>query len=417
MTERRIRVLWHWLAMGPYHFSRMNALAVRPEIDLTVVETASRGDHAWTRDKPSAQFPLITLSEDRLSSALMARTKPCLEQAFRAVRPDVIVAACYSEVHSRRAALEFAWQNPSRVSLLWSESTANDQQRSWLCEKVKGLLVRQFGGALVAGRAHALYLQSLGMPADRICSVGGCVDNERFAQRRNSDQCDGSPSHVRVPSVPYFLYVGRFIPQKNLARLLEAFRRYRKRCVDVAWDLVLVGGGAEEAQLRNFVCTWRVPGVHFPGFCQIEELSRLYARAGCFVLPSLVEPWGLVVNEAMAAGLPILLSRSCGCAAELVAEGRNGFLFRPDDIEGLGRLLGRVSAMRPEELEHLGAESRRTIGAFTPSRFAERAATHIQKVWLRSDELTSMVSLRRRHFKGLHFAHSLASLPLTRMPR
>jgi glycosyltransferase involved in cell wall biosynthesis len=120
------------------------------------------------------------------------------------------------------------------------------------------------------------------------------------------------------------------------------------------------------------------PTVFFPGFRQIDELPRFYARAGCFIHPALVEPWGLVVNEAMACGLPVLASNRCGCATDLVQDGINGFIFDPSSVEQLTDLMTRVSAF-DFPLSAFSAESTRIIGNWTPARFAENlqsAAKH-----------------------------------------
>ncbi len=111
------------------------------------------------------------------------------------------------------------------------------------------------------------------------------------------------------------------------------------------------------------------PNVYFPGFRQIEELPRFYAHAGCFIHPALSEPWGLVVNEAMAGGLPVLVSERVGCAQDLVQEGVNGFTFDPENVEQISDLLCTVAATDfPRDA--YGAASRRIVDKFSPDAFA-----------------------------------------------
>jgi glycosyltransferase involved in cell wall biosynthesis len=111
--------------------------------------------------------------------------------------------------------------------------------------------------------------------------------------------------------------------------------------------------------------------VHFPGFKQAGELPAYYGLAQVFILASShFEPWGLVVNEAMAAGLPVLVSKACGCAVDLVQEGVNGFTFDPYDVQGLARLLEKMSS-REVDLPAMGAASRRLIADWTPGVFAQ----------------------------------------------
>jgi glycosyltransferase involved in cell wall biosynthesis len=119
--------------------------------------------------------------------------------------------------------------------------------------------------------------------------------------------------------------------------------------------------------------------MRFEGLKQVDELPACYAAADCFVLPSLSEPWGLVVNEAMASGLPVLISRRCGCARDLVREGENGFLFDPTRPDELARLMGLVADGGVDRAA-MGAASRRIVSGFTVERFAQRAVTHMTQL-------------------------------------
>ena len=108
----------------------------------------------------------------------------------------------------------------------------------------------------------------------------------------------------------------------------------------------------------------------FEGFRQYGELPGYYAGAGAFVHPAHEEPWGLVVNEAMASGLPVLVSRRCGCAGDLVAEGENGFLLDPGDVGAMAGRLRQMAEMGREERERMGRRSREIVEGYGPERFA-----------------------------------------------
>jgi len=109
------------------------------------------------------------------------------------------------------------------------------------------------------------------------------------------------------------------------------------------------------------------PAVYFPGFRQIEELPRFYAHAGCFIHPALEEPWGLVINEAMASGLPVLSSDNVGAAEELVDDGMNGWKFSPENVAGMAAVMQTISAFN-FPLSAFGAASRRILEARSPTR-------------------------------------------------
>ena len=108
----------------------------------------------------------------------------------------------------------------------------------------------------------------------------------------------------------------------------------------------------------------------FEGFRQYGELPGYYAGAGAFIHPAHEEPWGLVVNEAMASGLPVLVSRRCGCAGDLVAEGENGFLLDPRDVGEMAGKLRQVAEMGREERERMGKKSREILARYGPEQFA-----------------------------------------------
>src|SRR5207253_3162510 len=119
------------------------------------------------------------------------------------------------------------------------------------------------------------------------------------------------------------------------------------------WDLVLLGDGPLKADICRLISDFRLHGqVHLRGFIQYRELPAYYALADAFVHASTTEQWGLVVNEAMATGLPVIVSNRCGCVPDLVAEGKNGFTFNPESVE------------------EMRAESRHIIAGFTPTHFA-----------------------------------------------
>jgi 1,2-diacylglycerol 3-alpha-glucosyltransferase len=112
-----------------------------------------------------------------------------------------------------------------------------------------------------------------------------------------------------------------------------------------------------------------ISGIHFVGWKSHEELPSSYALASCFILPSISETWGLVVNEAMACGLPVLVSRNCGCVPELCHDGQNGYSFDPNLTEGMTKLLLNISS-NDRQLPALGKMSREIISTFTPQIWA-----------------------------------------------
>src|SRR5206468_7085469 len=177
----------------------------------------------------------------------------------------------------------------------------------------------------------------------------------------------------------------RFIEKKNLSTLIEAYAKYRRRseiAAKVPWDLVLLGDGPLRETLSSQVSTLYLnEHVHLPGFEPYDELPVYYALANAFVHASTTEQWGLVVNEAIASGLPVIVSNRCGCVPELV--NGNGFTFDPTNEHEFNARLLEMASLSDEERKHLGDNSYRIAANFAPERFGEglkRAASVAMEV-------------------------------------
>jgi glycosyltransferase involved in cell wall biosynthesis len=194
---------------------------------------------------------------------------------------------------------------------------------------------------LAIGSANAAFYRALNVPDRKIFLVPYSVDNDRFMSA--SSLMSGQEAEIRkrlsVPrDRPAILYAAKFTRRKRPLDLLEAVRRLRMGH-KTSFTLVMAGSGELEGELRTFCAVHSLDNVVFTGFINQLQLPGLYGACDIFVLPSEHEPWGLAVNEAMCAGLPVVVSREVGCVADLVEDGVNGFTFEAGDIEGLTRAL------------------------------------------------------------------------------
>jgi 1,2-diacylglycerol 3-alpha-glucosyltransferase len=276
-----------------------------------------------------------------------------------------LVAALWARLHGKR-------------SVLMSETTREDYRRIWWKERAKRLLVWMlFDYGIAGGKRHIRYLQQLGVRPDRIASFYDVVDNRFYEQ--SADEARATPARRDQLGLPrdYFLYVGRLASEKNVSGLITEFASYVHR--GGTWSLVIVGDGPERPQLEQRCAILGVaPGVQFTGLKGAREIVPYYAFARCFVLPSLREPWGLVVNEAMASGLAVLVSERCGCAEDLVEAGRNGFLFNPTVHGDLADCMFRMSTLSQAALGVMGQQSRQIISGYSPEHWAAEVARIVQ---------------------------------------
>lgn len=360
--------------LGPYHLARLRALASAlggAGGEAIAIETAGgERKYPWSRSEGGEPFRRITLFPDRALESLEGRAcRGAMVAALERERPDAVAVAGYVRPECLAA---LAWARRRRkVALLLCESQEIDHPRAWWKEAIKGRRVRRFGGAVAGGPPHRDYLVKLGMPAGRIALGYDVVDNDAFADRAAEVRRDPD-SRRGLPGRPYFLSVSRFVPEKNLVRLVRAYAAYRALAAGgEPWELVLVGDGPAAGEVEAAIAAAGVGAwVHRPGFLQEDGVIRWMAHAGALVLPSISEPWGLVGNEGAACGLPLLISRRAGCASTLVREGITGSTFDPFDEGEIADALCRMASQPEPGRAGMGRAASELVREWGPERFA-----------------------------------------------
>jgi glycosyltransferase involved in cell wall biosynthesis len=250
-------------------------------------------------------------------------------------------------------------------TLLRAENPWNQEaDRSGTRHALRKLALRMFFAMIDAflyiGEENQRFYLHYGVPKEKLFFTPYAVENERFfkeaerlaPQRENIRKSVGLQSNAVV-----FLTVGKLIEKKRHLDLLRAYER---------WDapnkaLVIVGEGRLRPELERFVDEKKLPNVHMPGFVGQTEIAPYYAAADVFVLSSGPgETWGLVLNEAMCFGLPVVVSDAVGSARDLVQVGKNGYVFPLGDIDELARILEDLAG-DPDRRKRFGTESQRLV--------------------------------------------------------
>jgi len=254
-----------------------------------------------------------------------------------------------------------------------SETKRDDGKRYWWSEWLKRRIVSRCDSALVGGRKQVEYLCELGMDRRRVFTGYDAVDNGHFADGAAAAR-DAAAHLRRTHGLPecYFLACTRFLARKNVDGLLRAYHWYRSLCDGAPWGLIVLGSGEEESRLRRLEGDLGIEGVHWPGFVQYDELPVYYGLASGFVHPAKQEAWGLVVNEAAASGLPLLVSQTVGARYELVEDGSNGFLFDPNDVDEMAQVMLELSGMDVQSRRRMGQRSESIVAAWSPRKFGEQ---------------------------------------------
>jgi glycosyltransferase involved in cell wall biosynthesis len=347
---------------GPYHIDRLRALTNYMKSFVAVEIASQEHSYLWRPDKTDLGFDLRTLFDGTFEGLGNAAQWKRAIEILEEVNPEVVLVVGYSDAVMRDIAV---WAKKCCVPcIMTTDTTRVDRTRSWWKELAKRWWIRRYFDALfLPGERSVAYFCGLGFPEARIWRKYHVADNDFYQHHMEIVRSDPE-SWRRNHDLPekYFVTVCRLSPEKNIIVLLDAFHRYRNE--GGQWDLVIVGGGPQEEEIRSFQESRQIRGVHFTGWKQRDEIPVYFALASCFVLASISEPWGVVVNEAAACGLPLLVSRNCGSAPELCQRGVNGYDFDPRSSEELTRRMLALSSGNMD-LEEMSRASLRIAAGFT----------------------------------------------------
>lgn len=364
----------------PYFAPLYRELSRRPEVDLTVYyySDASIRPHHDTGFGRTVDWNLPLLDGYRSVILPSARRTPIGGGFFRRRNLDLIVKLWrnrYDVVWIHGYAHLTAWLAVLVARLRGTRILIREEQtllapRPWwrriLKELPLRLLFSQCDGVYI-GEENRRYFERYGLPARRLYAARYCVDGESLEMWAEAPRNDAGLFRRNLgidPSTPVVLYVGKLLENKNVSTLIRAFARVRR---EHECALALIGDGPLRSDLSSLVERIGIPDVHFAGFLGPSQVPRAYLAADVFALPS-SETWGLVVNEAMTFGLPVVVSERVGCAADLVVD--NGFVVSHADEEALARALGTLVA--DESLRAaMGSRSRSRISAYTVARCAD----------------------------------------------
>lgn len=216
-----------------------------------------------------------------------------------------------------------------RKFALWSESTVNEKsvQRTLTLPIIK-LMLRNSDFLIAAGTNAKEYLLSLGANPKKILVAYYTIDTDQLINKINKES-DKSFIHRKFDlkkGVKTILFVGQLIKRKGVVQILNLAKKFKENTGIV---FILVGYGPMEEDISNFIRANKLNNLRLAGFVPNDEVYKYYMSCDIFLLPSLEETWGLVVNEAMCAGKPVLVSKFAGSSADLVENGINGFIVNP----------------------------------------------------------------------------------------
>ena len=360
----------------PYNVARFNAVVARGGIDLRVWFSGMReADRSWDVRPQDWKFAAVVRSVEAPRESPLRWVVGRLEYE----RPDLFITNYdrADQVLGGLAALSLARRTAVR-SLPQFEAWT---KRSLLRDSVWHLFFRSIDGSKVPGRDGRLFARRYGLDEDRSWSVVQSVDVEHYSQALevSADIREKRRAALGLGEGCVFLYAGRMWEGKGVSELLAAFRLVRRELPGST--LLMVGDGPDEATFRRESAD--LVDVFWYGFCQPVDLPDVYALADVFVFPTRGDPNGLVVEEAMAAGLPVISTDAAGDISERVLDGRTGFVVESGSVMAMAdRMLelGHNPAVRRE----MGKAAVQTVAKMAPSAYAESFGQFVDAVLERS---------------------------------
>lgn len=355
--------------MLPYRIPVFDELSALPDLDVHVIYLSQKEkNRQWNVPEPKRHaFSILP----GLSGYVAKRDWPVhinwgLNHELNRLQPRVVVTMGYD---SPAFWLAYAWaERHDAAKLLYMGSTRfSSRTQSGPIDWLRRMYVRRTDAFLAYGSWGRDYLLHMGAKWDSIFIGLNTVDVEDVARRVDEATLRGRRTK---PGRHDLLYVGQLIPRKGVRHLLQALERIQHP----KWHLHIAGSGPDEAELRKYTHVHDLAqAVTFHGHQNSQQLSELMARCEILVMPSLSEVWGLVVNEALAAGLFVLAGQQAGAVPDLLQHGVNGFAIDPVDTQHFAKSL-EWAMNHPKDRRLI----RSTVMHCTPRHTAEQLAEAVR---------------------------------------
>lgn len=373
-TATELRIAFVQPIVDPVREAWFRYLARDPEIHFRVFALRRRLSHrpGWESrqdtgyDVELVRSLAVTQSRQLVSSVernMGLRLIP-LDLIWRLwrYRPNAIVVTNATELLQ---AIVVRWVCGASVALSAEDTRLSFSRIGRATGRLKAFLLRRADILLAHSSEARNLLLDLRIPAARIARTPWAVDNEKFATLAAQANIAEIRRKFGLQGI-VFVVVAAFTVRKGIEQLLSAWALVPAELRAKA-SVLLVGDGPERQRLTELAHAKGLTEVRFAGHLPHQEVAACYAASDVFVLPTLEDVWGLVVNEAMAAGLPVLCSRYAGSAEDLVREGANGHVFDPLDPMTFSSLLCKLTE-HPDGLAEMGRRSREIIADFTIAR-------------------------------------------------
>lgn len=350
----------------PYRTPLFEKLSQIPFINLKVFFFSESGkNRRWDvrKDFEFAYEVLPGLSLDFKSEDLFSYwINPTIICQLIRNKFDIVISSGWDSFASQ--ASFFICKLLGKPFILWSESTINEKSwRRTVSLPLVKFMVRHSDAYIAIGTRAREYFTCLGAKLQKIFVAYSTVDIECFKNKSNilKEKRNKLKEKMGIKTNGVITYSGQLIERKGLFYLLQAYKKLRNDCQDVS--LLILGYGPQEKRLKEICKEENIENVFFTGFIEYNDLPTYYVVSDLLVLPSLEETWGLVINEAMACGLPIITTDKVGASVDLVKEGINGYIIEEKNIAQLYEAMKKI-VLNLSLQKKMGEQSRKIIEDF-----------------------------------------------------
>jgi len=334
--------------IAPYKVPFFSRLSKFPGIELTVYSGAKTHKHRRWVIKDEYDFKhkilkgIVVNLANKHNDPICLHIQPSVFYELYKDKTDIVICVGYVPL---TPIISFLFCKIfKKPFIMWSGTIIKSEQSKKNIFKrfAKKIIIKKSNAYLAYGSYAKDFLIKYGAKDKNIFICSNAVDNEYFSQgcKRHGREIEKIKEQLGVRDNKIILYVGQLIKRKGVFDLLKAFKLIKKEVQNVS--LLIIGNGPIEIKLKQYCRENDLVDVIFVGFRQKDELIKYYAIADIFVLPSSNEVWGLVINEAMACGLPIITTNKVGASGDIVKNGINGYIIEPKNLEMLSEKILKI---------------------------------------------------------------------------
>jgi len=361
------RIYW------PYRLSSLQDFLFNNNIELFIIEIAGLGGPYGFDNWKSVSIKnwKILFPDKKIENIKVSTIKNKLFKTLDEINPQIVIAGALA-FYSGALATQWSVKHNKKL-IIFDDARLENVQRNFITNIVKIIIYKNVDAIFCPSEEWESTFNFFGFSKNQIYYGINIVNNDFWAAKEeHADKLNNLTN--------FFLSVGRLIPKKNYPFLLKAYKSY-SNLVKNPSSLVIIGDGSAKKDLIEIARNENINNVYFLPFLSQEDLRKYYHKAKAFILPSYyAETWGLVINEAMAVGLPIISSNKVGCVTTLIKEGVNGYTFSPSNVDDLSNILVKFHNLSIDDQNKMGEASKEIISEWNIDKFNNGLFQSIQFV-------------------------------------